>query len=510
VETDMPTNDCRPRTAQCPSPNAWRLLATAAFLLLTAGCGSSPPTEATAERPLEGVKLRLLVVGDAEIAAAAGRLQGEWTAQTGAEYQVSQLSEKDLETAASLDADAIICPAYQLGPLAERKLIVRLPENVLDDAGRQWTDVFELLRLREAAWGGEPLGVPFGSPVLVCYYRADLLKKLGRKPPRTWAEYQRLAELLANRKNLGDAAPPDGQPWCGAMEPLGPGWAGLTLLARAAPYAKHHSNYSTLFDIKSMEPLIARPPFVQALQELAAASKQGLPEQLQADPAAVRAAFWQGRCGMALTWPSAATAAVPVLAPAKTGLSPSESQVGFVELPGSAKVFDLGRSAWDTRGEDQDPHVPLLTISGRMGAVSAKSDQPEATARLLLWLAGDQLSTQICAVSPATTLFRHAQAKSPRTWVEPPVPAAAAAQYAAATEQTFGRKEWLAALPIPGRAEYLAALDKAVHDAVSGKQVPIMALDEAADEWERITKAREGEEQRKQHKAYLHSLGMTD
>ena len=122
--------------------------------------------------------------------------------------------------------------------------------------------------------------VPFGSPVLTCYYRADLLAKLGQKPPHNWGEYHQLAKLLGNRKALGDAAPPAEAPWRGAVEPLGPGWAGLVLLARAAPYAKSQSNYSALFDMRTMEPLISGPPLVRALEELAAAAKLGPAEQL--------------------------------------------------------------------------------------------------------------------------------------------------------------------------------------------------------------------------------------
>ena len=94
--------------------------------------------------------------------------------------------------------------------------------------------------------------------------------------------------------------------WCGTIEPLAPGWAGLVLLARAAPYAKHRDNYSTLFNIDTMEPLVAGPPFVQALEELVAAAKFGPPDPFRYDPAAARAAFWKGQCGMTLTWPTAA------------------------------------------------------------------------------------------------------------------------------------------------------------------------------------------------------------
>ena len=114
-------------------------------------------------------------------------------------------------------------------------------------------------------------------------------KKLGRKPPQTWNEYRDLAGLLAAEK-------PEGvQTWSGAIEPLSPGWAGLTLLARVAPAAKHRSNYSTLFNIETMEPLIAGPPFVEALESLVAAAKFAGDDPLRFDPAEARRAFWRGR-----------------------------------------------------------------------------------------------------------------------------------------------------------------------------------------------------------------------
>ena len=85
-------------------------------------------------------------------------------------------------------------------PWRPTAVVSPLPEKLLHGATGQWEDIFELLRLREAAWGGQVFAVPMGSPTFVCYYRADLLEKLGRQPPRTWDEYQELAQLLA-RKN---------------------------------------------------------------------------------------------------------------------------------------------------------------------------------------------------------------------------------------------------------------------------------------------------------------------
>jgi multiple sugar transport system substrate-binding protein len=477
-----------------------RLLpAAGCLLLLLAGCpdgGTRPRDDARSDGPkLAGVDLRLLVVDDPQLAAAVDALQGEWNAQTGSKFQVEsitqqQFDDSDLADTNLADADAVVCPSCQLGPLAERGMLSEIQEELLCGDVADRADVFPLVRRSEAVWAGETMAVPFGSPTFVCYYRADLLRQMDREPPRTWPEYQELAELLAAD------APHIDSPLSGTVEPLGPGWAGLVLLARAAPYAKHRDNYSTLLDIHTMEPLVAGPPFVRALEELVAAARSGPADVLELDPAATRAAFWQGQCGMALSWP---TAAAGLSAEAVPGV-----EVGFAELPGSPEVFDVGKQSWASRAEDDEPHVPLVAMAGRIGVVARRSAHPAAAAELLAWLSGEQLSDRVSAATPATTLFRQSHRDAPQVWVEKPVSLSAATQYATVAEATFSRRQWVCALRIPGRAEYLAALDEAVRQAVRGERSPAKALEEAAATWQQITE-RLGPEQ--QRAAYLHSLG---
>jgi len=493
----MPT--LRNRTDDDPLQAVCRLLLAAGGLLLLAGCpASQPQSKIPADvSPLAGVKLKLLVVGDARIAASAVRLQGEWAALTQSEFQVDQVAEDELAGAALPAADAIVCPAYLLGELAERMPLVRLPDDIRQGDSR-WSGFLELPRLQEARWGTEIRAIPFGSPVLICYYRADLLKKLKRRPPQTWAEYRELAELLdelADQEEFSDRERGDGQ-WCGTIEPLAPGWAGLTLLARAAPYARHRDNYSTLFDIRTMEPLVAGPPFVRALEELVAAAEFGPDGPRRYDPAEARASFWKGRCGMTLSWP----AAVEIDAAA-------EREVGLCNLPGSPEVYDVGDQAWESRSGDEDSRVPLMSSAGRIGVVSAKSSNAEAAFELLLWLAGEKHSPQVSAQSAATTLFRKSHLLAPQAWVEEPMPSAAAAAYAALAEETFSRRQCLFALRIPGRRQYLAALDEAVLRAVSDGQPPADALRQAAARWRKINQQRGIE---KQKQAYLRSLGLLE
>ncbi len=473
-----------------------RLLAVAALLVSVVGCSDQNDAESPGAAR-DDAALRLLVVDDPELAAAAGLLRGEWKGQTGGSFEVQQTSTDELLSAADVQADAVIFPSSLLGSLAEKKLLAPVPVRLLEEDAANWSRIFSLLRGHEAVWGTDTFAVPFGSPVLVCYYRADLLEKLGRQPPTTWKEYQGLAELLADRAALGEAAPPEGSPWHGAIEPLAPGWAGLVLLARAASYATHREHFSTLFNLDTMEPLIAGPPFVRALEELVAAAGPQTAERPFLDPAGVRAAFWQGQCGLALTWP---TATVKDLKPAEP-----KPRVGFAELPGSREVYDFAQQRWEDRGEGIDHRVTLLSVSGRLGAVARSSAVGEAAIQLLLWLSGEQWSREVSRQSSAVTLYRESHVLNPAEWVEPTVPADAAVQYAEVAQLALTREQRLFAFRLPGHGEYLAALDEAALKALRGEQTAESALSAAATRWEEITERLGREAQRD---AYARSLGL--
>ena len=147
----------------------------------------------------------------------------------------------------------------------------------------------------------------------------------------------------------------------------------------------------------------------------------------------------------------------------------------------------------------------LLGVAGRMGVVRAESEHADAAFELLLWLTDPQWGSQVFAASPATTLFRRSQVASPKAWVESNVSATAARQYAEQTAETLSRRQFLASLRLPGRADYLAALDEAVQAAVRGKQKPAEALKAAAEKWREINQRLGVERQRR---PIMHSLGL--
>jgi multiple sugar transport system substrate-binding protein len=484
-----------------------RLLWWAVPTLLFAGCTNDAQqvnSEAVdKELPWKGVSLRLVVAGDTPLAGAIDRLRGEWHASTGADLKVAELKEEELLGEDPPQADVVIYPAYDLGVLAERGWLRPLNDKVLSSEDLAWAEIFEADKTYDANWGPVTYGFPFGSPTLVCFYRRDLLDKLDHEPPATWSAYQELAAILADRDKLGDAAPPGDAVWSGTMEPLAEGWAGLILLARAAAYAKHRNHFSTLFDMESMDPLIAGAPFVRALQELVAAKPYILDDALDASPQQVHEMFASGRCGMALTWSSGAFAGEGKASP--TSPSGEELDVGCVELPGSPQAFNPKAEQWDARREGESPRVPLVGIAGRLGSVTTQSDHPDAAFQLLTWLSGTEWSRRVSTASGATTIFRRSQVDSSGEWVDPRLGAAGALAYAETVERSLSSADVFGGPRIEGRGRYLAALDQAVHEAVTGKAPSERALENAADEWRKIT-AELGLD--RQRAAYRRSLGL--
>jgi multiple sugar transport system substrate-binding protein len=477
----------------------WKLCFIALSVTMLSGCPKPTETAIPSDAlPFEGQSLTLLVVDDPELAAAIGRLTGEWQARTGARLDVREATSAELLSDSPPAADAAIYPAGDLPALAEQDRLLPVPAEMLDDPQWRWDDIFPTLRHQEASWNERLLAVPLGSPVLVCYCRADLLAKHGRQPPRTWQEYG--AEFFHDLNNVGEGEPPDGVPWYGATEPLAPGWAGLTLLARAAPYARHPYFHSTLFQIDTMQPLIDGPPFVRALEELVAARAFGPAAPGKVDPAAARDAFWRGECALAVTWARGTRQK-------SDGPGGREKiEVRFADLPGSVETFHPGDQRWESLPEGDIRRVTLTTISGRLGSVLSGTKHETAAFQLLLSLAAPEWTGRLAGASPATTLFAADQVRAPRGWVEREADIQAAAEYADTVDRSLANEEAIAALRMPGRERYLAALDGAVEQALAGTATPADALKQAAADWQSITDELGKDKQRR---AYRISLGQS-
>jgi multiple sugar transport system substrate-binding protein len=234
------------------------------------------------------------------------------------------------------------------------------------------------------------------------------------------------------------------------------------LLARAAAYAKHRSQYSALFDYRTMKPLIAGPPFIRALEELAAASRCGPATENTLTPADTVRRIHDGECAMAIGW-LANTHEEPVAT-----ASGMPQAIGAIPLPGSRDVYNFRSERWEQRGPEESPFVPLVGISGRLP-------------------------------------FRQKHVAQINHWTGSRSSGDTLKEYAEAIQKSLDEPNCLIGLRIPGRLQYLQSLAEAVRATISGQASAEVALDEAAKKWQEITASLGMEKQRA---AYTRSIGM--
>ncbi len=450
---------------------------------LISGCNRDAHAPAAKAKTVPAV-IRLLVVDEPSLVAAIQGIAGDWKAQSDSPLQVSAISAEEAARAEKLDADAVIFPPELLGTFAERRLIRPLNRVWLSSDLLAADDLLTPLDSPELCWDGQPMAIPLGEPVLLAFYRTDVLERLGKTPPKTWDEYQQLVDQVGREHQLRPTA-----------EPLAGGWAAQLLLARAAAYARHRDYLSVLFNRETMEPLIAGSPFVRALEELVKTAKLNPAGTAALTPQQCVDLVLNGKAAMAIGVLDRHTKSLPT------------RPIAVAELPGSDTAYHWGQSRWEPRRVDETGRVTLRGLGGCIGAVVRGSDHAESAFLLLSWLASKHGSEELMSADIDFQPFRLSQLAAPQHWLSESVDPALAKTYAEVLSSALRRKEVLWMLQIPGANEYMAALDQAVRAAVSGEKTSQQALDAAAEQWKQIT-ARYGVQ--KQRDAYRRSLKLLE
>ncbi|MFM8287519.1 MAG: hypothetical protein ACKOGA_12405, partial [Planctomycetaceae bacterium] len=168
-----------------------------------AGCPTAPPPQAVQVEtlPYSGTQSRRLSPVGTPLREQWQIPLGEWSTQTGGEATLEERAAGDLDRltpqAGDAPAELAILSYSELPEVAQRLTLQVVPTEALaDDGGLAWSDLMPGVRERLAAPRRRPLLLPLSAPVYVCYVRADLLQRAGRRPPQTWSEYHTLVEQL--------------------------------------------------------------------------------------------------------------------------------------------------------------------------------------------------------------------------------------------------------------------------------------------------------------------------
>ena len=466
------------------------------FALATGCQPSAPSTEEVTVDSADEPPVRVLVIQDAVLAE---EIQRQWELRTDQQIVVRERRWEELAAAKRLAADVVIYPAGYLGELAERRLLAPIPTDVINGPAVGRDDLLPLQRQLETVWGKKTMALSFGSPLLVLYYREDVLQALGVSVPQTWEEYQRVVSALHARPELARIAQSTDDTeqqsqWVPALEPMKSTWSAQLLLARVVGYARHPEQVATWFEIGSMKPRIDSEPFVRALNELAQC-QEGVPDAwLALDPSEVRELFHKGQCALALTWPNARS---------ETS-DRTRGAFRIAPLPGSLDAFEPISGEWSVRKSGREMTL-LLGVSGRLGSVTWEAGSPQTAARLLALMTGAEIATEVSAGDQGTTLFRESQLSRVEQWVERAAPRRAAQDYGDVVRAAQACRDVVFSPRIPGRTMYLTALAEAVRRCLVEDTDAADSLAQAARQWERITDSLGRDQQRL---AYRRSLGM--
>ncbi|MGE3315856.1 MAG: ABC transporter substrate-binding protein [Planctomycetaceae bacterium] len=467
------------------SSTSFSLRAISFWLILcgfVSGCPKVEEKPAAVTKPFSGTTIVVAAPAGYQFAANWRILLDEWSEQTGATAEVreypagpadqpiDQLLAPEVPNSLK-DADLLIFSPTEFGELGgAKRLMTLVPEQKPVLERIHWIDLFQGLRENGASLQRFPTVVPLASPVLVLYYRRDLLEKAGLKPPRTWEDYQKLLDTLDKWA-----------PGLTAVEPWSENFRATMFLARAVNWVKHPENYSVFFNIDDGAPLIDSPGFVRALEATLAAVARMPKEVRDYSPADCRKEIFAGKAALATCYERGPAGGQVEALTRKEGI-----QVGVVRLPGTVQIYNRSTNSWNAPRDEQVNHVTLTGFAGMCGGVASASPSVEAQAAwsLLATLAIDRYESAFSEMPRSPT--RKSHTGRPEAWSGPELVADEPLQYLDAVADSLQDHRLVVELPVVGARQFRQALTVGIGKALADPGDPRKRLQEIAAEWNAI------------------------
>ncbi len=477
-----------------------RLLVLISLGLTSVGCGGTTPTPPPLAKPFLGTKLVVGVVGDRALLPSIKAQRGEWSARSGAELVV--LDEPvDPRTLDKAGADVLVFPGDRMGDLIELKALATIADSTVippapvaegnepppppppDDL--KYKDIIPAYRDQIDKYGPNRVALPIGGTALVvAFHRAafdspamkEAAKTAGIRlePPKTWDEFDALAKFFHGKDTNGDGKPEAGVALAWGTDPEGVGDA--TLLARIASLGLHRDQFTFLLDSETTAPRVTSPPFVTGLQSFVDLKAFGPPEAEKFDADRARQAF------------RSKEAVLLIDRAEKAGAWGVDGEpIGSIPLPGSSRVFDFSRNAWETSEKPNRPSF-LPTGGGWLVGVAATTSKPAAAEDFARYLASPDSTNRLRAekgfpmlavrtsqLTQGMVSTRSAPGVEPRPWAD-------------AVNRTLTNERVVPGPRFPEALAYLSDLARARVAAVNGQPVE-KVLGDLADAWIKRTQS---------------------
>jgi multiple sugar transport system substrate-binding protein len=473
-------------------------LTLALACLLAAGSGSAAARgprnetdpyshEALAKKSYRGVTLNVLTLSTPVLGEPVMLHAAEFERLTGAEVKVTRVPFPEFYQETLLGLRQNKYDALTFGSMWIADVVPYLepiPRVMLRSP--EYRDVLPHYK-KVASWDDTAYMVPIDGDRHYLQYRRDLLsdpkfrsefrKTHGRDlgVPKTWPELQEIARFFHGRKL------PDGSVVSGLAEvTVSDALLGNYFIKRAAPYAKHpRVKGGFYFDLKTMEPLINTPGWVEALKDFVAAQDlypKGGQSMSFFDTIET---FGRGNVVFTDSWDD------PFIEAMEPG-NPLRNKVAAALSPGSRKVWNRKTGKWD-----EFPNVNYVpyVVYGWTSGVAKSSAHKAAAFDFLGFYANrknhrDDLQVGRFGMNP----FRRSDLDA-RMWVERAGwdPAVARSYVETLQAQAKSPNRVLDLRIIRGQ-EYVQLLSVGVYRAITGRDTPQAALDAVAERWRDLTR----------------------
>ena len=461
--------------------------------------------DAIARRQYAGVTLNVLTLAPPVLGDPVVQHAQEFEKLTGAKINVTRVPFPDLyqETLLGLKQDKYDVLTFGSMWIADvLEYLEPLPPTML--ASPEYRDVLPHYK-RIASWGNTAYMVPIDGDRHYLQYRRDLLedpvfmaefrKQTGKQLgiPKTWPDLQEIARFFQGRKTS------DGQEISGIAEvTVSDALLGNYFIKRAAPYAKHPGvKGGFYFDLKTMEPLINSPGWVEALKDFVAAQDlypKGGQTMSFFDTITT---FGRGNVVFSDSWDD------PMVEAMEPG-NPLRNKVAAALSPGSRKVWNRNTGKWD---EFPNVNYAPYIVYGWTSGVAKSSKHKQAAFDFLGFYANRKnhqadLHVGRYGMNP----FRQSDLDA-RLWTGNGWEPVVAQSYVKMLDDQAKSKNRVLDLRIYRGQEYVYLLSVGVYRAITGRESPQAALDDVALRWKQLTE-RIGVD--KQREAYRNVVRFED
>jgi multiple sugar transport system substrate-binding protein len=495
----------------------FRLVAAAIIpILVLTACNTAASPSPTASGPagtkFAGISVNILTFNGPQVAEPLQRRAPDWQQLTGGHVNVVAVGFQTIYDKALLDAstgtnsfDGYVFDPQWLGDFVGPGYLLDLTDRVTADAQVDWQDIGPFFRDFNATYNGKVYTIPLDGDFHMVYYRDDLLKKDGLKPPATWDDYMTIAKKYNGQDLNGDNEPDYGS--CIAKKKGAQSYWWIISIAAGLLQAKG-TNEGAFFDTENMDPLFnSNEAMAKALDMYAQTATVGPPDELNMDVGGTRGLFTTGRCALSMDWGDIGTLTPGTYAQDKTGatITPGWKEV-LDRSSGSLVPCDGTTCPNAVDGVNYAPFASFGGWSGAVNAASPKENQDAVYDFLSYMSAPAQSGIDVTLGKTGYNPYRTSHFSNIKPWTDAGLSQAAAENYLGAIKASLENKNMVLDMRIPLTKRYQQdVLDDAVSRYLAGELDADAAGKAIADGWNAITDEAGKDAQLE---AYVASLGV--